>query len=209
LIRAVSDKVLRAAMIPTLLPKLPQLLATTRNSIDTDIPLTTQLELASRLQKSNLHEIRQLVLDRQYGDEISDYGADKAWVLMPDRTKVRAALAEFFSPATQTPSGAIALANPNWVRVQVLNGTDEPGVAARTRDLLQSQGWHVVSIGDADRNDYGRTIIINYGVPQPLVEKVSTDLGLQPNLSSLNGMNSTVPVDVRIVVGKDILPKVK
>jgi hypothetical protein len=101
------------------------------------------------------------------------------------------------------------MANPDWVRIEVLNGTNQPGVAARTRDLLVAQGWHVVSIGDADRDDYGRTIIINYGVPEPLLEKVSADLDLQPNLSSLNGLNSTLPVDVRIVVGEDILPKVK
>jgi hypothetical protein len=91
------------------------------------------------------------------------------------------------------------------VRIEVLNGTGEPGVAAATRDLLQSQGWQVVSIGDADRNDYGRTIIINYGVPDELVQRVGTDLELDPNLSRLHGLNISAPVDVRIVVGRDFL----
>ena len=70
----------------------------------------------------------------------------------------------------------------DWVRIEVLNGTGEPGVAARTRDLLQSQGWQVVSIGDADRSDYGRTLIINYGVPEDLVNQVGVDLDLAPEL---------------------------
>ncbi|MCX6048446.1 MAG: LCP family protein [Chloroflexi bacterium] len=208
LIRAVSDKVLRSDMILTLLSNAGSLLTTMRDSVDTDIPVKTQLELAASLQKSNLREIRQLVLDSHYGDENFD-GPDGAWILMPDRSKIRPALAQFFNPPAQGPAGAIASADPSWVRVEVLNGTDQPGVAARTRDLLQAQGWHVVSISDADRNDYSRTIVINYGVPQALVEKVSTDLGLQPNLSRLTGMKSTAPIDVRIVVGKDILSKVK
>ncbi len=208
LIRAVSDKVLRSDMILTLLSNAGSLLTTIRDSVDTDIPIKTQLELATSLQKSNLREIRQLVLDNHYGDENLN-GPEGAWILMPDRTKMRPALAQFFNPPAQGPAGAIAAADPSWVRVEVLNGTDQPGVAARTRDLLQAHGWRVVSISDADRNDYSRTIVINYGVPQALVEKVSTDLGLQPNLSRLTGMKSTAPVDVRIVVGKDILGKVK
>lgn len=210
LIRAVMDKVLRADMIPTLLPKALPLLSTMRNSIETDIPLATQIELANYMRQANPRElqIRQLVIDGQFGDE-GEIGPEGAWILKPDRAKVRVALAEFFNPAPQDVTDGLAMANPDWVRIEVLNGTNQPGVAARTRDLLVAQGWHVVSIGDADRDDYGRTIIINYGVPEPLLEKVSADLDLQPNLSSLNGLNSTLPVDVRIVVGEDILPKVK
>jgi polyisoprenyl-teichoic acid--peptidoglycan teichoic acid transferase len=207
IIRAVMDKVLRADMIPTVLSNAGALLSTIRSSVDTDIPLATQLELATYLQKNKLQDIRQLVLDKQYGDEDPN-GPEGAWILRPDRSKVRAAVASFFSPPPQGSSGVLASADPSWVRIQVLNGTDQPGVAAHTRDVLQSLGYHTVSIGDADRKDYGRTIIINYGVPQPLVEKVSSALGLQPDFSQLNGMSSAVPVDVRIVVGRDILASI-
>ncbi|MDQ3250664.1 MAG: LytR C-terminal domain-containing protein, partial [Chloroflexota bacterium] len=178
------------------------------NSIETDIPIAKQLEMANYLRQANLREIRQLVLDDEYG-EGGAFGPEGAWILKPDRARVRAALATFFSPAPQEASSGLAMANPSWVRIEVLNGTDQPGVAARTRDLLTAQGWQVVAIGDADRSDYGRTLIINYGVPQMLVEKVSADLNLQPNLSRLHGLKNSVPIDVRIVVGQDILPKVK
>jgi LCP family protein required for cell wall assembly len=201
-IRAVLDKVLRADLLPSLLPKLPRLLYTMRSSIETDIPMALELEFANYLSGGSVQEIRQLVLDNRFGQET--YSADGAWILMPDRARVRAALDSFFYP---DPDGtnSVALADPAWVRIEVLNGTGEPGVAARTRDMLQSQGWQVVSIGDADRSDYGRTIIINYGVPDELVEKVGTSLDLEPNLSSLHGLNVAAPVDVRIVVGRDFL----
>jgi polyisoprenyl-teichoic acid--peptidoglycan teichoic acid transferase len=201
-IRAVVDKVLRADLLPTLLPKLPRLLYTMRSSIETDIPMALQLELANYLNSNSLREVRQLVLDNQYGEET--YAENGAWILLPDRARVRTALATFFAPPSPG-SSVVAAANPDWVRIEILNGTGEPGVAAATRDLLVSQGWQVVSIGDADRSDYGRTIIINYGVPDDLVARVGTDLELEPSLSSLHGLNASTAVDVRIVVGRDFL----
>lgn len=200
-IRAVLDKVLRADMLPTLLPKLPRLLYTMRSSIETDIPMALQLEFANYLRTHSLREVRQLVLDNRFG--VETYADNGAWILLPDRSLVRSALANFF--ATETEGSAVALADPTWVRIEVLNGTGEPGVAARTRDLLQRQGYQVVSIGDADRSDYERTIIINYGVPDELVKQVGTDLELEPNRSSLHGLNVSAPIDVRIVVGRDFL----
>jgi LCP family protein required for cell wall assembly len=200
-IRAVVDKVLRAEMLPTLLPKLPRLLYTMRSSIETDIPMALQLEIANYMNSTALREVRQLVLDSRYGEET--YSEEGAWILRPDRTLVRSALGNFF--ALPMGDGSMAGNNLNWVRVEILNGTGEPGVAAKTRDLLQQQGWQVVSIGDADRGDYGRTIIINYGVPDELVAKVGSDLELAPNLSSVHGLNSSAPVDMRIVVGRDFL----
>ena len=38
-----------------------------------------------------------------------------------------------------------------------------------------------------------------------MVSKVSSDLQLQPHISTLSGMNPSVPADMRIVIGKDFL----
>jgi LCP family protein required for cell wall assembly len=209
LLKAVLAKVLSADMIPTLLTKLPQLMYTMRSSIDTDIPMATGLELANYAHQSSPTEIRQLVLDSRYGEET--YSADGAWILLPDRTKVRAAVEEFFQPPTASEgiSRAVALADPKAVRIEILNGTDEPGVAAQTRALLEARGWQVVAIGDADRHDYGRTLVINYGVSPTLIEEVSADLNLQPSLAALPGLNTNRAIDMRIVVGNDFLPTVR
>ena len=203
-IRAVADKVMRAEMIPSLLAKAPRLLYTMRSSIETDMPMAVQLELANYFADGSLNEIRQLVLDGRYGEET--YSEEGAWILLPDRQRVRAALNTFFSPVPQNSDpNTVATNNQSWVRVEILNGTGEQGVAARMRDVLQAQGWQVVAIGDADRSDYSHTLIVNYGVPSDLVSRISGDLKLQPNLSTLAGLNPTVPVDMRIVVGRDFL----
>ena len=209
-LRAVANKLMRTDMLPTLLPKLPRLLITIRSIVDTDIPMSLQLELANYIKDASVNDIRTLVLDNRYGTET--YTEDGAWILAPDRAKVRNALSQFFAPpavASSDGSGSVAMSNPSWVRVEVLNGTGEPGVAAETRDLLQAQGWQVVSIGDADRSDYSRTIVINYGVPDALTSKIGTDLSLDPNLSAIHGLNASAPVDLRIVAGHDILSHLK
>ena len=95
------------------------------------------------------------------------------------------------------------------MHVEVLNGTRQTGVAARVSTLLQAQGWQVTAIGDADRSDYAQTIVINYDAPDALVQKLSTDLGLEPNLSTLKGLNNAASINLRVVVGNDLLPKLK
>ncbi|MDR0568989.1 MAG: LytR C-terminal domain-containing protein [Spirochaetaceae bacterium] len=45
--------------------------------------------------------------------------------------------------------------------VEVLNGTATVGLAGRTAELLRGFGYDVISIGNADRNDYDSTLIID------------------------------------------------
>ena len=78
-------------------------------------------------------------------------------------------------------------------------------MAARTKELLEAQGWQVVAIGDADRGDYTQTIVINYRVNDTLVTQVSGDLEIDPQLSRVPGMNPNATVDMRIVIGADVL----
>ncbi|MCB0129050.1 MAG: LytR C-terminal domain-containing protein, partial [Caldilineaceae bacterium] len=179
-----------------------QLINTMRSSIDTNIPIPVQIELATYMREAALQEIRQEVLDHRYGEEkITD---ETGWILIPDRDKVSIAVNRFFSPPVS--ADPTASFDPDWVRIEILNGTGEWGIAARTRDYLQQNGWHVVAIGDADRSDYSQTIIINYGVPQTIVEQVGTTLSLPMDVASLQGLDSSHPVDLRIVVGRDLLP---
>lgn len=195
-IRAVADKVLRLDMIPALLPKAWMLVSTMRSSIDTNIPIPVQYEFAGYMRAAALQEIRQDVLDSRYGEELIT--EDHGWILIPDRERVRTAVDRFFAGN-----------DSSWVRVEVLNGTGEPGIAARTRSYLEAQGWQVVAIGDADRSDYTKTLVVNYGVPDLIIERVRKDLALQTDFASLKWLNSAQPIDLRIVVGRDMLAKIQ
>lgn len=206
-IRAIANKVMSADMIPTLIPKLPMLFYTMRSSIDTDIPMAKQLELAQYGGSASVSNIRQLVLDNRYGQET--YTEEGAWILLPNREMVNAALQSFFALVPEDSLTNAANSEAAWVRVEVLNGTGQPRIAARTRDVLTAKGWQVVSIDNADRSDYQHTLIIDYGVPLGLIDQLDSDLNLTtaPSRLSMANINAstTAPIDLRIVVGRDFL----
>ncbi|MCL4835226.1 MAG: LCP family protein [Caldilineaceae bacterium] len=230
-IQAVMDKVLQADMIPTLIAKLPQLSATMRDSVSTDMSLTAVVQIAQYVRQNSFREVRRLVLDDRYGTE--SYSDDGAWILLPDRSRIRPALVSFFEVTPQSVDAHVSVATGNEVlstiaaqaadlnpsqerlvtdpavaRVEVLNGTGYPGVAARIRDMLQERGWQVVAIGDADRSDYRRTLIVNYNTDPLLVGRVGDELELQSNLPTLNGLILSKTVDLRIIAGQDFLKNV-
>ena len=207
-IRAVLDKALRADMLPTLIGNAPSLFTTLGNSIETDMPWAIGLQLANfaRVHTTEL-QFRQLVLDDKYGTGGESADAGGAWILLPDPNKVRIALAQFFSPP---PPAQVGVGDDlSGVRVEVLNGSGEPGIARLASDLLQARGWRVVSIGDADRGDYSHTLVVNYGIPVALINQLSADLRLPADASTLSGLNKTTPVDIRIVIGRDLLGQLK
>lgn len=228
LIQAVVDKVLAADMIPTLVAKAPELTATMRDSFGTDIPLPVAVSLANYLRHNDLQPVQRLVLDNRFGEE--GYSEDGAWILLPDRSKVRPALAEFFNTASTlaqevvsasdrisasgeaavgiTSQDASVVNSRSVARLEVLNGTDTPGVAARIRELLLANGWQVIAIGDADRSDYRRTLIVNYNADISLIEQINVDLQLPPDLPTLSGLMVSDAVDMRIIVGQDFLKNV-
>jgi anionic cell wall polymer biosynthesis LytR-Cps2A-Psr (LCP) family protein len=53
--------------------------------------------------------------------------------------------------------------------VEVLNGTSEKGLASRTADIFESFGYEVVSVGNAAKLDYAKTVVIDrYGDKEAL-----------------------------------------
>ncbi|GIV68781.1 LCP family protein [Caldilinea sp.] len=203
-IRAAVKQVLDAGALPQLLTRAPQLLMTMQNSVQTDVPIPLAIELAGRLQELGQGNIEQLVLDNRYGEET--FSSEGAWILLPDRARVRTALNAFFA-AIDAPPGVekIAVTNPASVRIEILNGTAQPEAAVRAAEFLQRRGWQITSIGQADRSDYLQTIVINYGVADSVAAMVSSQLNLDADQAQINGLAASAPVDIRIVVGRDVL----
>jgi len=57
--------------------------------------------------------------------------------------------------------------------VEILNGTAVTGLAGRTADILRSFGYDVISIGNADRNNYEMTVIIHHGGDENTVRELA------------------------------------
>jgi LCP family protein required for cell wall assembly len=231
LILAVVDKIMAADMIPVLIGKAPQLWSALQSSFSTDMPLAEVIDIAGYV-RSNPLEVRQVVLDNRYGEE--SWSENGAWILLPDRQRIRPMLREFFdttarttaegehSPTARPPLPraaeirsadaliadrpvAVRVLDASEARVEILNGTGAPGIAARVRAELQAQGWQVVAIGDADRGDYLHTLLVNYNTDENVLKEIGRQLNLSASLDTLPGLLMPDSTDLRIVIGRDYL----
>jgi anionic cell wall polymer biosynthesis LytR-Cps2A-Psr (LCP) family protein len=99
--------------------------------------------------------------------------------------------------------------------VEILNGTAATGLAGRTADLFRGFGYDVISIGNADRNDYETTEIIDRSGYDAMV-KVFADIIRCRNIRSdtqatknielgieINIQNLEYRSDFTLIIGKD------
>ncbi|MFP3091315.1 LCP family protein [Treponema sp. TIM-1] len=75
-----------------------------------------------------------------------------------DGNLIKEIVRQALSSLTRQEEGALS---ERIFTVEVLNGTATTGLAGRTAELLRGFGYDVISIGNADRNDYEKTEIID------------------------------------------------
>ena len=128
-------------------------------------------------------------------------------VLIPIREEIRKLRARFLDAggvaapeAADDPTRLAAEA----AAIRVENGTQTPGLAARTRDFLNERGFVVADVGDAfdGLTDHAATLIIDHGNKPFTAAKLAEALGLPPAAIRTAATNGD-GVDVRIVLGSD------
>ena len=86
------------------------------------------------------------------------------------------------------------------VRVQVLNGSGEPGVGTRVAAFLREGGFQVTDVRNADRSDYFATFVVARRADLSLAEEVAQYLGGPPLVRQAW---SSDLADVSVLVGSD------
>ena len=211
---AIREKALSLNVIP----KIPSLVLTMGDTIKTDMSVDDMLNLAQLGPQIDLSNVKQLVLKPPlvYGYKRADLAA----VQLPVWDKINAAIADLFAmplvmvpTATPAPPTPTPTMSPDQVqqrqaltqegaRIAVQNGTAIPNFAARVAAMLMQEGYQVVEFGDADRLDYGSTVIIDYtGKKSTLQQLVNLFKVLPENVRTSDNVLS--PVDIRIIVGQD------
>ncbi len=94
------------------------------------------------------------------------------------------------------------------VALEILNGTEQTGLASRTAQLFANFGYEVARIGNADREDYAATVVIarsDLSVAQKLAGLIGcTNVEQEQTTSSEMGTEiSPVAIDVTIILGLD------
>lgn len=66
------------------------------------------------------------------------------------------------SPSASASATTTLIVPPSHIRVRVLNGTGQPGIAHKAAQALAAEGFQIVGVGDADSSGYSTTFV-RYG----------------------------------------------
>ena len=85
-------------------------------------------------------------------------------------------------------------------QVQVLNGSRVRGLAGQVAEHLRDEGFDVVSVGNADSDEYSQTLVLLRRGEIATAHRVAQVLGAGHSLEQLD---STLLLDVTIILGAD------
>lgn len=206
---AARDKVLSADMLPVLFSKAPQLLTTLSDSYETNLSLDQIASLALLAKEIPREKIDSAVIDQQYIADFYTRPEDNQQVLILNIEKFRELRDKLFytpePPLITVPNAAELLAG-EAAKVEVQNGTLTGGLAGSASDYLKAKGVKVTTVGNADRQDYATTILIDYTGKVYTTQWLAATFQVSSS-SILAGNDPNSPVDVRVIIGDDfILP---
>ncbi len=87
------------------------------------------------------------------------------------------------------------------ITVAVLNGTGVGGLASRTAEVLEENGYDVLEIGNAEKQTH-TTLIVDHRGQARRAERVQTVIGGGVVSASPDGQN---PADVTVILGDDLV----
>tara|TARA_B100000427_G_scaffold43255_1_gene31742 strand:- start:81 stop:542 length:462 start_codon:yes stop_codon:yes gene_type:complete len=95
--------------------------------------------------------------------------------------------------------------NSKMLRVAVLNGWNENGLAKRVAGFLDNNyGLIIVRVGNADNPNYEKTKVVIINQNNNNIENVLTLLGMGMHHSNVElGSNADFDEDIQIIIGKD------
>jgi LCP family protein required for cell wall assembly len=198
-ILAARDKALKV----NALAQAPQLLAQLRNSIETDMTPDQILALAPIVAQVRADNIKTRSIDASMTYEITlNTGADVLW---PDREKIGTLIQEMFMTPPAANAVALSPLQADAARITILNGTNKDGLAAMAARYLKNNGFNVVQIGNAEKRDYDRTVIVDLGNKNATVGWLLNHMNVDQSNVRENP-TATRDSDIRIILGLDWTP---
>ena len=203
-IMAVRDKVLRLEMLPQLLLKLPQLLKTVGDSVQTDLQLDEMRNLVQLASKINDEQIKAASIDSSMTEPTTRHNG--AQVLIPIRDEIRAVVDEIFAEPAQAAEEEIEADKDKLAeegaKIIVHNGSTVGNLAVQTSAFLKERGLQIVEFGNAERFDYLTTIIVDYTGKEYTIQYLARLLNIpQNNIQPFTGSYSEI--DIHLIIGAD------
>ncbi|MBN1410595.1 MAG: LCP family protein [Spirochaetales bacterium] len=88
------------------------------------------------------------------------------------------------------------------IGIEILNGTDVNGLAGRTAKLFESFGYDIVSVQNADSDEYEETVVIDRVGKKDIAQKAADYIKCEKVISKVSpGLDENI--DISIIIGKD------
>ncbi|MEK7094534.1 MAG: LCP family protein [Patescibacteria group bacterium] len=140
--------------------RLTEIWRAASDNVSTNLSTWETLRLASLFGDASFDNIRNGVLGIGNGQPLMETTVNGAYVLLPrdeDWSEIRDIAANLLSDSTKTAS--IISSPQKQVRISIQNGTEINGLAFRASQLLEGQGFEVVSVSNANARDVTKTVI--------------------------------------------------
>ena len=215
---AIRDRLVGFDMIPVLIAKAPVLYQEFRTGVRTNLfdPNAPPGQLLDQIQQ--LISLGLLAMDidpttikkgvigppDMVTFSILPTGAD---VLKPVPDQIRILRDEIFT-TTSALGPSIDLGDPldaarlEGASLGIYNGAGIEGLAGRTAQFFEDNGLNVVDVGNAERLDYLRTLVIDY-TGNPYMRQFLQELGNISESQILSQINPESEVDIAIILGVD------
>ncbi len=200
---AILEKVTNIGLLPDLAKNAPEIYKMLEASVQTDMALDQILALANLATQVDRSTIRFGVIDQTCTQQW--FTPDGAQVEIPLRDRVREVRDYVFAADIPTPAPGQAAAitsTPELATISVLNGTARAGLAGTTSDYLKAQGLDVANVGNADRQDYGQSVVVMNRDKQFTAARIASLLHL-PATAVVKGTDSTAAHDIIVILGND------
>ncbi len=203
-ILAIRDRVLSFDLIPVLIAKAPVLYAEIAGGVRTNMTLDQVIRLGLLAQQIPEENIKRGVINGEYVTfGLSPDGLD---ILKPIPDKIRLLRDEVFSTASTLGPAAVdkspqELVAEEAARISLLNGTLTAGLAAETKEFLESRGLTVTVVDNADQQ-YRDTTIIDY-TGNPYTLRFLVDLMEIKPARVFHSYNPDSSIDIEITLGDD------
>ncbi len=208
MILAIKDKIFSINTILSPL-RLIEAMQTMKNHIDTNFEVWEITRAANLITGLNNDNVLNYVLDDSEKGLLQAEVYEGAYVLLPRNGwgQLKYFIQNVFTEISQAQ---ITLNKLKDTKIEVQNGTKIPGLAALTADKLGKEGLNVIFYGNAQKQDYDKTLIINLTNQneKEALQKISGIIGGEiinkKNLpKDINPTTNTQGAEILIILGTD------
>ncbi len=161
---AVKDKVFSAKTF--LNPKrISTLIGTVKDNIETNLSTWEIVRISTFADDFSAENIQHYVLDASPDSPLYETNLNGAYVLLPDNddwSGIQQIALNIFEENPSFSPVAAGIAPQKLVTIRIENGTEIGGLAFRTSQLLEGQGFEVTSVANAATRDWDHTVIYDF-----------------------------------------------